>query len=977
MKNCKKILLNMVTLDSNAIVKSEMLLKLRKVNPNCEYSIIFSQDNYRVALSQKKELNRIFDNVHIKHLKVDFNLIEKSKCNIVSELIKKFISDISPDLVINFPHSVGVYTECYTLDYEQIFERHDDRLVKLHDGNFKKNGIVEKINKPKLAFFSPFPPERSGISFYSEDLIGHLLSYYDVELVNDNKEVAKYAESIGIKCKRTKWVRENLANYDRAIYHIGNSSYHTYMLDFLKIFPGVVVLHDFYVPDLVHSKTILDASNHYIISNLYSSHGYNGVAKYQEDNRLIYNYPCNSYILTNALGMIYHSQFSIELVNKYYSFVGRDSVIPLLRKYKPNLSGNENREKIKIPEDGYLVTSFGFIQDSKCSIELCRAFINSSLGKNKKCYLALVGSPESDSYEISINKLIKSEGMENNIFITGWVDQEIYDSFLFASDCSVQLRTKSRGETSAAALDCMNVGIPTIVNANGSFASLKNDAVVMIQDSFTEHELVHKLELLYQDKGLREKISRNAKNEIDVNHRPELCALRYRDTIEKIYDRKNISSETVIDNVVKYLDDEKGTVCEEDIKEISRFLAENIDLPVKQQQLLIDVSAIINDDLNTGIQRVVKSILSELLSLDTKKLRVEPIYASKANNNKYYYARNFVSKAFGINTYLPDQPLDTNSDDIYYGLDFYPQLINSPEVMKQFYSWKLKGVKICFQVYDLLPALREEFFPPTKGESDFTRWLFNIIDVSDSICCISNTVCEELDAWAENESLDNYRDVKVFYNHLGADIPKLYTDRKYSNSETTLSKFFEGGVTFLMVSTIEPRKGYLQVLSAFELLWREGCDIKLVIVGKEGWKQLPDSERRTIPQIINKINYISNKYNQFKWINNADDSQLDFIYSQSDCLISASEGEGFGLPLIEAAQKKLPLIVRDIPVFREVVGENATYFDNSTDPTIIAEVVRLWLKNYSQNCHISSENTQWTRWSNCVDRFLQIQGIKL
>ena len=60
---------------------------------------------------------------------------------------------------------------------------------------------------------------------------------------------------------------------------------------------------------------------------------------------------------------------------------------------------------------------------------------------------------------------------------------------------------------------------------------------------------------------------------------------------------------------------------------------------------------------------------------------------------------------------------------------------------------------------------------------------------------------------------------------------------------------------------------------------------------------------------------------------------LEKVYAASTCLISASEGEGFGLPLIEAAQHKIAIIARDIPVFREVAGDHAFYFNGneSTD----------------------------------------------
>ena len=60
-------------------------------------------------------------------------------------------------------------------------------------------------------------------------------------------------------------------------------------------------------------------------------------------------------------------------------------------------------------------------------------------------------------------------------------------------------------------------------------------------------------------------------------------------------------------------------------------------------------------------------------------------------------------------------------------------------------------------------------------------------------------------------------------------------------------------------------------------------------------------------------------------------------------LIAASEGEGFGLPLVEAARHRLPVVARDIPVFREVAGEHAHYF-NGIKPADLARAIRDWLE---------------------------------
>ena len=81
------------------------------------------------------------------------------------------------------------------------------------------------------------------------------------------------------------------------------------------------------------------------------------------------------------------------------------------------------------------------------------------------------------------------------------------------------------------------------------------------------------------------------------------------------------------------------------------------------------------------------------------------------------------------------------------------------------------------------------------------------------------------------------------------------------------------------------------------------------------------------------------------WLNNVSDEFLEMIYGHATALIAASLAEGFGLPLIEAAAHGVPLIVRDIPVFREVAEEHAYYFAGSTAEAL-ADELRHWLGLY-------------------------------
>jgi glycosyltransferase involved in cell wall biosynthesis len=60
---------------------------------------------------------------------------------------------------------------------------------------------------------------------------------------------------------------------------------------------------------------------------------------------------------------------------------------------------------------------------------------------------------------------------------------------------------------------------------------------------------------------------------------------------------------------------------------------------------------------------------------------------------------------------------------------------------------------------------------------------------------------------------------------------------------------------------------------------------------------------------------------------------------RTTALVTASFEEGFGIPVIEALAMGTPVACSDIPVFREVAGDGAVYFD-PRDPSDIARVVR-------------------------------------
>lgn len=102
---------------------------------------------------------------------------------------------------------------------------------------------------------------------------------------------------------------------------------------------------------------------------------------------------------------------------------------------------------------------------------------------------------------------------------------------------------------------------------------------------------------------------------------------------------------------------------------------------------------------------------------------------------------------------------------------------------------------------------------------------------------------------------------EIGWFHLGADLESSFPTIGLPEDAAQILERMNSRLSFLMVGTLEPRKGHLQVLGAFEQLWAAGEEINLVIVGKQGWTHLPDASRRVIPKIVNTLPHIRKREN--------------------------------------------------------------------------------------------------------------------
>lgn len=814
--------------------------------------------------------------------------------------------------------------------------------------------------RPKLAYVSPLPPERTGIADYSAELLPELAKYYDLTVVVEQGDVRDPWVIANCAIQSSAWLRENSSKVDRVLYHFGNSPFHQHMFALLEDVPGIVVLHEFY---LGHIQSHLESSGivpHALTCALYHGHGYAAVRERylsNNDQQVLWNFPANLSVLQQAQGIIVHSENCRVLARQWYgeTFADDWAVIPHLRV--PEFAGDkgESRNILKLQDDCFVVCSFGLLGSTKLNHRLLDAWKASSLSKDERCVLVFVGELPSGEYGSQLLQNIHDSGLKKRIRITGWADVSTFRNYLAAADVAVQLRTLSRGETSGTVLDCMNNCLPTIINAHGTLADFPKEAVWLLPDEFEDVDLIQALEKLWQDIVLRTTLGNRARDIILNDHSPRGCGEKYIEAIELFNDKAGNGVSGLLRNIGGL---DNLNLNDNELMSVAEAVSQNFPLKNAHRQLLLDISVLVQFDAKSGIQRVVRSILMELINNPPDGYRVEPVYANP-DRQGYRYAREFTSRFINCPIkWADDSFIDYQNGDIFIGLDLAHHVVVTQESFLK--KMQNQGVRLYFVVYDLLPIIMPNMFEDGIEKLHET-WLHTITKF-DGALCISHSVAEELNDWIMKNGLCYSRLYKVDWFHLGADIENSVPSNGLRNDGKQILNLLSIRPSFLSVGTIEPRKGQLQTLNGFEILWKQGVDVNLVFVGKAGWK---------VEALFNRLKNHPEKGRRLFWLEEASDELLEKIYGVSTCLIAASEGEGFGLPLIEAAQHNLPVIARNIPVFIEVAGENSFYFEGK-QPGDLAGAVSRWLELYKNVQHPKSDKMPWLTWKQSAQQLINI-----
>lgn len=257
------------------------------------------------------------------------------------------------------------------------------------------------------------------------------------------------------------------------------------------------------------------------------------------------------------------------------------------------------------------------------------------------------------------------------------------------------------------------------------------------------------------------------------------------------------------------------------------------------------------------------------------------------------------------------EPLEVQVGDVLVLLDssWHSDCFAVVERMKR------QGVPVVAVIYDLIPITHPQFCDEPLVEV-FKHWFDWVAQIADGFVFISQSIERDARRYIEQTYGRAAADARWYTHfHLGSDLDLL--DASASVRPHVRNAFEHGKPVYLMVSTIEPRKNHVYLVDAFDALWAQGLDVCLCFVGRVGWK---------CDDLLIRIRAHRELNKRFFMLNDLTDAELEYCYKRSRALVFPSHVEGFGLPIVEAMQRGLPVMASDIPVFREIGGDYCAYF---------------------------------------------------
>jgi glycosyltransferase involved in cell wall biosynthesis len=371
----------------------------------------------------------------------------------------------------------------------------------------------------RIAWYSPWPPEPTGVANYSRRLLQALGAHADVDVIV-GAPTQSYPQPLeeGVRLIHVDdidWM-SSLRAYDRHVYCIGNSHHHRHVYEALLHRPGVVLFHDVRLVGFYgwYSHQVEPTRGHARMADRIREMYGDRVdvapfrskwVDYQDQER--YGIFMSQEIQRHAELLIVHSRYAADILRLDRPPERRDHapIVVIPQAVDPRAE----HEVVPSAEREPLVVSLGVLHEIKGLAPLIDAFALVAQ-QHPAARLCLAG-PAVPGERERWRAHARNAGVADRVDIPGFVAVDEYERLLGEAALAVQLRLTSNGEASAAVSDALGAGLPTIATAQGWTLELPGDALVRVPRDVAPTILAAEISELLNDSARRHALSKAAR----------------------------------------------------------------------------------------------------------------------------------------------------------------------------------------------------------------------------------------------------------------------------------------------------------------------------------------------------------------------------------------------------------------------------------------------------------------------------------
>ncbi|HSF16585.1 MAG TPA: glycosyltransferase family 4 protein [Vicinamibacteria bacterium] len=403
----------------------------------------------------------------------------------------------------------------------------------------------------KVAFWSPLSPQGTGIADYSEELLPHLRDRgLDIHLFVDDYEPDNPDIVRSFPChpaRRFEEVSER-ERFDLNLYQVGNSSFHRYALNAALRFPGVVVLHDLVLQHLFLGLSVERGNQALYLSEMKRAYGSRGAALGRQvaaalgSELLTSKFPLCERMVERSFGVLVLTRYMQRWLQRRFGampvgkFIGRAPHHYAPPPGVPADTPREARRQLGLPEDAFLIASFGLVTRAKRVDKAIRGF-RQLLESGANAYFLVVGEIQR-SYPLE--DLVRAKEIGPRLVVVGRQPMERFYLYMLASDVVLNLRFPSTGELSGTLMRTMGMGKPVLVSNTGPYAEFPEHTVVRIDLGPPEvFQIGAALRWLHDNPPLARAMGRFAREHVEAGYKLSDEADAYVAFLERVLEAKN------------------------------------------------------------------------------------------------------------------------------------------------------------------------------------------------------------------------------------------------------------------------------------------------------------------------------------------------------------------------------------------------------------------------------------------------------